>query len=188
MKRLVMLMLLAVALPTATLANSISIDTGTTFRHAASLLPRNAMGGLPHPTLRIFVVGNTGNVRLMLSGLSAGCNTPANGTCSFSPGTTSTLDVVSPTAFTNALESGTITKTQDGRLVTFTAVIAPSSLFPDGGSVSGYLLTGPGPAFALTNGRAFVLEPEPSALEGLLLGSGVLGLLGMTRRRLKLET
>ena len=40
----------------------------------------------------------------------------------------------------------------------------------------------------LTHGLAVVITPEPSALEGLLLGTGLIGLAELTRRKLKLGT
>jgi hypothetical protein len=40
----------------------------------------------------------------------------------------------------------------------------------------------------LLGGRGIALAPEPGTLEGLLLGIGVLGLAGVTSRKLKLGT
>lgn len=40
----------------------------------------------------------------------------------------------------------------------------------------------------MLSGNGIVTTPEPSALEGLLLGTAVFSLDGITRRRLMLET
>jgi len=85
--------------------------------------------------------------------------------------------------FTTSLVNGTLTRSSD--MVRRFANLVPNFVTSSGGYVR-MIFTYEGNR--MLSGNGIVTTPEPSALEGLLLGTAVFSLDGITRRRLMLET
>lgn len=193
MRRAMLLTLVAVALPTAALANTIDFATGTidvtTGRFQHGTVTRNPSGSFTMPDFSVTVTGTLGTIMLSTTSLGFGCNTNATGTCMFSTGSVK-IQMSGGPVFMDTVSSGMIIKTSNG--ATITAMLNKNPQDPTGGVVSYTLSFAPGPAATnkLVGGTAFAASnqviPEPSAL--LLLGTGVIGLAGIMRRKLKHDT
>ena len=180
--RLMMLTLLVLALPTAALASSMdNFNTGTF--QMGSITCVNASQGLNTGGCTVNLVGTMQRFRAVIAGLTTGCNTMAAGTCTFPSGT---LEVFNPGGstpiFTTSLVDGMITKTAT------IAGGATGSLTADIGCCHELQMSLIWRGTTLQVGSVGATVPEPSALEGLLLGTGILGLAGMMRRKLRLGT
>ena len=168
MRRVMLLALLALALPTAALANTI---TYTAFGDASTLNINNNPGeGMAFASAS--VLGPTYDI-FFSSGPATACCFPFFETVSFTSGT---LEVLNHS--TGALLFQTSAAFGNASIFSFTI----GGGFENGSF--GFQVPG-------VFGSAFVsvtTVPEPSALEGLLLGTGMLGLAEMTRRKLRLGT
>ena len=193
MRRVILLTLLAVALPTAALANSIDFSTNqtvdfTTGRFEMGTVTREPSGNFAVSNFMVSVTGTLGTINISNIHLTPGCNTNGSGTCMFSSGTVTVLDTSGATVFTDSLSNGMIIKTSNG--ATITATMLPNAMDPSGGVVSYTLSFAPGPhaTNSLIGGTGFAtgssgVIPEPGTLG--LLGTGVIGLAGMMRRKIR---
>jgi hypothetical protein len=186
-----MLTLLALALPTAALAKSFRFDTGTFISNVNSSIPtRTSTGGFgtAGANFRVGVVGSMNFIMLGGTVLGAGCNTNDTGNCTFSLGTVTVRTAPGGTVlFTDSLNGGTIHKTNTTAIITANLVPSAAAGAPLGGSVTFDVSFGGTAPFndRLTGGKATVsIVPEPGTL--LSFGTGLIGLAGMMRRRLKL--
>jgi hypothetical protein len=192
--RLMMLTLMALALPTAALAKSFSFNTGVFGDTVNSAIPsRTASGGfgVAGTDFRIGVEGSLNFIHLGGAILGPGCNPAAGGnaSCSFTGGTVTVRATPSSSTvlFTDSLTSGTITKTATTAVIT--GFLTANADVPAGSTVVFRVSFGGTSPFSarLTGGSAKVsIIPEPSTL--LSLGTGLVGLAGMMRRKLKLGT
>ena len=186
-RRRMLLTLLVLALPTAALANSVNFNTGT---FVSGTVTRTTSGGLTLPDFSISLVGSLDSMAITTSDLGPGCDVAGTGVCAFGSGT---LTVTSPGGgilFMDSLIEGMITKFPTGAVIT--ADFLPNSMTSTSGIVtlavffgntqpiSNTLTGGMGVAASLTT------VPEPSTM--LSLGTGLIGLAGMMRRKLKLGT
>jgi hypothetical protein len=152
-------------------------------------MARTASGGFV--SLMVDVLGDMN--RMILSGgtLTTGCNPLNNaaGMCNFSGATFTIRDpITNAIIFTDTGVSGSISKMPTGAVIK--GILPKDSELPRGGSVSFVVSFNSTSPFSptLLNGSGIALVPEPSPLEGLLLGTGLLGLTGIMRRKLKLGT
>lgn len=187
-RRGMLLTLLALALPTAALANSVNFETGTFISGTATR--NHSSGGLTRPNFTVSVVGSLDSMSITTSVLDIGCNVAGTGVCAFASGT---LTVTAPGGgilFTDSLINGTITKFPTGAVIS--ATFLPNSMTTNSGIVT--LAVFFGNTAPITNtltggiGAAASLAtiPEPSTM--LSLGTGLIGLAGMMRYKLKLRT
>ena len=193
--RLMALTLMALALPTVALANTFSFITGTFVSNINSSIPtRTASGGFGTAGAN-FMVGVVGSMNFIFLGgttLGAGCNVFGDGMCTFTGGSVIVRSAPGgPVLFTDTLNGGTINKTST--TATIMASLVPNAaagVGPAGGFVKFVVsFSSAGPPFSdrLTGGTARVsIVPESSTL--LSLGTGLVGLAGMMRRKLKLGT
>ena len=131
MRRVTLLPLLALALPTGAIASTISFDTG---RFVSGTASRTVTGG--------FAAGNT-------------------------------------TLFTDTLTNGMVTKSRDSAVITASLAGLP----PGAGTVKFNFLLGPGTSLLAGSVAGLRVVAEPGALA--LLGTGLIGLAGIARRKLR---
>jgi hypothetical protein len=166
MKRIVLLTLLAFVFPTSALANDIDFNTGT-FEHGTI----TSFG----KHFRVQVFGSLDTITLNIPDLTCYATR-----CYFASGTVTVVNRAGITVFTDGLKPGGI-PIGTGTTASIFAYLLPDSMGTGGYTdfnveYSGHkILTGDAEADPV---------PEPSALEGLLLGTGLLGLAGMARRKL----
>ena len=131
MRRVMLVALLAVGLPTAALASSIDFTTGT-FHNGA--IGRNTTGGFTPGNFRVDVVGTTNIIRLSTTELSPGC-LGSGETCMFSSGSVTVQSPNGTTLFTDSLVNGAISRTSNSAVIT--ASLPPNSMGigPSGGVV-----------------------------------------------------
>lgn len=173
MRRIILLALLAVALPTAALANSIdyansgSIGTTATVSGSAT-----AGGSLTISSVLVAITpqggstitGSLGTVTVTTGTLVS----TGPGTFSFTGGTIAIVNNSSVSLFSSTLTGGTVTVVGGNTFVSYNL----------GGVVGGFQITGSG----LVSGDTIV-TPEPGTLG--LLGTGLVGLAGIVRRKLR---
>jgi hypothetical protein len=170
MKKVVLLALLALALPTVALATTLNVvDGGSIALGTASLTGTASVGGsmtLTAPLISINSVSTPGTLSLTTGTLTA---TGSSNVFDFTGGTL-TLTSGSSTLFMGAFSSGTVTVT-GGNIFTITGTLANGAGFTTQvdkhGDVSGTAL----------------ITPEPGTLA--LLGTGLVGLAGIVRRKLR---
>ena len=184
MKRVILLALLALVLPTAALASSFDFPTGTF--SSGSIHGSFTAGGM----LTVSITGTTNTVGIMTGPLSplpaficpgSTCFTASTGTVTVGPG---------GSILSTPLESVIVTRT-DGD-VAIHGILEPTATVLSGSSAWDFNFSGT----TIHRGEGgvqgqFTPVPEPGTLGLLelgLLGNGVIGLVGMARRRLKLGT
>lgn len=184
-RRLMMLTLLAVALPTAALANTVTLFsiTSSQFNNGTFSLPTAI-----HPTNFQVLVRRTSpsilTIRtLNVTTLSSGCLT-SPGFCTFDNGVVN-VATNSTMPFTSNIISGTVTRRGDDAIVF--AKFAPNAAegAPSGGFAKWVLELGPSGSVIGGSARV-VATPELSTL--FSLGTGLVGLAWIIRRKLKLGT
>ena len=174
-----MLTLLALALPTAALANNFSVSTGAF--DSGTFTAGLGTGGF---ALAVSGDGTASMIRIQ------GVRGPActGSTCTINAGTLIVFRPNGAVLFSSPITGGTLDRGSTGATVTGTFGPNVTGVSNTGGVFSfrvTYASLSAGGA--LTGGVAFASTPEPSGLEGLLLGTGMLGLAEMTRRKLRLE-
>jgi hypothetical protein len=192
MRRVMLLTLLALALPTAMFANSFTFNSGDFQSGSVS-------GGLSG--LTIDVTGTIYRISLSTGPLTLDSSCFVSGaTCYSWPG--AMVEVFSPSkglVFQNTLNGGTIATTGVINPTNFVCLSASCSfaiaagLEPDSkvdeGSTSFSVVVNRGDEGVLSAGGAtvtFQKVPEPATIEGLLFGTGMIGLAEMARRKLVL--
>jgi len=180
MRRVMLLTLLSLAVPTAALANPINLFTGTFVGGSAS---RTVSGGFAAGILNVAVNGTTARMHLNTLGtLSGGCN--PSGSCTFSGGSITVTNAAgNMTLFTGTLTNGMVTTTGAGG----TAVIMASLVGqPVGSFVRLNLVLGANTSLLAGSVGNLKVVPEPSTLG--LLGTGLIGLAETVRRKRRLMT
>src|SRR5215471_958952 len=174
-RRLMALTLVALALPTAALANS-SIDfkiTPGTFSHGNFPV---GFGITWAASMFSNVAANT-IIRVTNLNLTQPCSPGA--TCTFTRGTVTVLArATHAVLFTSSLFDGTVSRTSDSSV----SIIASLVDFPVWGRVRMMFTNAPG-SNAMLSGSASVTTPEPATF--FSLGTGLIGLAWMVRRKLK---
>lgn len=172
MKKVVLLALLAIALPTVASATTYNILDGGSVALGVATQTGSATAGssitLTTPLTSINSVGTTGSVAVTTGTLTA---TGSSNVFDFTGGTL-TIKVGSSTLFTGTFSSGTVTVTGTNAF-TIAGTLSNGAGFITQVDVHG----------DVTGSGTVIVTPEPGTLG--LLGTGLVGLAGIVRRKMR---
>jgi hypothetical protein len=179
-----LLALLAMALPTAALAGTITFETGTFMSGTITSTFRNPF------TLQ--VVGDMNTITLDTSSLAVDGThcTPTAPLCSFTSGTITVTHAGTP-IFTSSLMNGTLSHTIVAGtldLVSITGFLTTSATVLSGSAVSftAFInLVHGGSLISPSTATVLIVSPIPEPGTLGLLGTGLIGLAGLVRLKLK---
>ena len=176
MRRVMLLSVLAFALPTAALADDPEFSTGT-FEHGTIT---SSFG----KQFRVQVVGSMDTITVSIPDLD--CLVPET-KCYFSSGTVTVANPERVTVFTAGLRpaGNVIIGTGTIRTVSISSYLLPDRLGTGGYEQFNFKFRGD---TIVAGGAEVDPIPEPGTLEELLLGTGIIGLAGMTRCKFQLGT
>jgi len=184
MRRVVLMVVLALALPTAALANSMvdySNSTGTISASDSGLSITSTITTLSVVGGSILQTGNLGTLSITAGAMSSG-SAAAGGV--FGPGSLTITAAGGGVLFTGTFDSATWAKVQTvGGMVEYTLNIVLNG--NRGGSFqTAFFTTGDFTGRGvIASGDTFVVVPEPGTMG--LLGTGLVGIAGLVRRKLK---
>lgn len=173
MRQVFLLALLALALPTLALADSMDFSTGTFVSGITS--------GSVTTNLSTTITGSLNTITVSTGSLTLGsCPLGLSGTCYDFSGGSVTVKSGSTTVFTDSLSGGLLNK--NGKSLGILAGLAANSTVASGtGTLSLVLKNGAVGAGSID--VSLVTTPEPGTLG--LIGTGLIGLAGIARRKLR---
>jgi len=175
MRRILLLALLAVALPTLALADSMDFSTGT--------FVSGTLSGTLKTSFSATIVGSINTISFdtgSLTKLTGGCPAGLKGNCYDFTGGSVTVKSGNTVLFTDSLVGGILDK--KGNSLGILAELAPNGSVASGtGTLSLSLKKGGVGAGSID--ISTVAAPEPGTLG--LIGTGLIGLAGLARRKLR---